>query len=317
MLLDFYLSCRKMAHLGDRNSTLKAQDILLAGAICGLTTRAISQPLDVLKIRFQLQVEPISNSLHTSKYKSMPQALTLICREEGVTALWKGHVPAQLLSVSYGMVQFWAFDRLARQQVLPETLNYFCSGVVAGCAGTLFSFPFDVIRTRLVAQSESKRVYLNMRDAFVKISNEGYVVFYRGLLPTFIQIGPYTGVQFMCFKLFDSLYRSLQSLDSATFSFASTAVSGSLAGFVAKVAIYPLDLTKKRMQIQGIEQTRKPFGQVFSCDGMLSCLVKTYQNEGVQGFFKGLGPSLIKVVVMSSLHFVVYDLVCYSITTTR
>lgn len=35
----------------------------------------------------------------------MSQALWLLLREEGVFVLWKGHVPAQLLSVFYGMTQ--------------------------------------------------------------------------------------------------------------------------------------------------------------------------------------------------------------------
>jgi len=52
----------------------------------------------------QLQVEPIS-TYHVSKYKSISQAVLLILREEGSTALWKGHVPAQLISITYGMGQ--------------------------------------------------------------------------------------------------------------------------------------------------------------------------------------------------------------------
>lgn len=35
----------------------------------------------------------------------MTQATQLIIQEEGLAALWKGHVPAQVLSVLYGVVQ--------------------------------------------------------------------------------------------------------------------------------------------------------------------------------------------------------------------
>lgn len=39
-------------------------------------------------------------------------------------------------------------------------------------------------------------------------------------------------------------------------------ICGSLAGLGAKSVVYPLDLTKKRLQIQGFEVARKKFGRV-------------------------------------------------------
>jgi solute carrier family 25 thiamine pyrophosphate transporter 19 len=62
--------------------------------------------LDVIGIHFiQLQVEPLNHSCKDAKYWGVAQAAHNIVKEEGVQALWKGHVPAQVLSIVYGVVQ--------------------------------------------------------------------------------------------------------------------------------------------------------------------------------------------------------------------
>lgn len=58
----------------------------LAGAIAGCIARIILGPLDVIKIRFQVQLEPIRWGQQGAKpkYTGFVQALTTIAREEGV-----------------------------------------------------------------------------------------------------------------------------------------------------------------------------------------------------------------------------------------
>jgi hypothetical protein len=58
-----------------------------AGALAGVVARFVVQPLDVLKIRFQVQVEPIqrgASAAAASKYTGLRQALSAIVREEGI-----------------------------------------------------------------------------------------------------------------------------------------------------------------------------------------------------------------------------------------
>ena len=62
----------------NRPDNITSADIAFSGAASGLITRALIQPLDVVKIRFQLQVEPIKRGMPASKYTSMTQAAVLI-----------------------------------------------------------------------------------------------------------------------------------------------------------------------------------------------------------------------------------------------
>ena len=58
-------------------------------ALTSLTLRLICQPLDVAKIRLQLQAE----SAGARKYSSLVELLVKLPREEGLRALWKGEIP--------------------------------------------------------------------------------------------------------------------------------------------------------------------------------------------------------------------------------
>lgn len=55
-----------------------------AGALAGAVARFVVGPLDVLKIRLQVQLEPIAAGAQTAHYTSMRQALVTIVKEEGI-----------------------------------------------------------------------------------------------------------------------------------------------------------------------------------------------------------------------------------------
>lgn len=82
-------------------------------------------------------------------------------------------------------------------------------------------------------------------------AKEGALSLYRGLSATLLQIGPYTGCQF-------AIYKFLVQINSKPFESNNASVKslvcGAVAGAVAKTVVYPLDLGKKRMQLQGFSR---------------------------------------------------------------
>ena len=113
----------------------------------------------------QLQIEPIRSGSQ-SKYHSILQTIRLIHHEEGFRAFWKGHVAAQLLSITFNASQMYSFEKLTKQiaERFPitsssstgKTVTHFIVGSLAASVAVVSCQPMDVLRTRFVGQGEPK-----------------------------------------------------------------------------------------------------------------------------------------------------------------
>ncbi|XP_074648799.1 mitochondrial thiamine pyrophosphate carrier-like [Tubulanus polymorphus] len=292
-----------------------------AGAISGVITRAIAQPLDVVKVRFQLQIEPIKKG-GGSTYHGVTQAFIKILREEKMQALWKGHVPAQMLSISFGLVTFSSFEILTKDigKLFPIVLTdryqpayHFTCGGLAGCIATVVSQPMDVVRTRLVAQGEPK-IYPTIYSAVKTMyKQEGARCFFRGLSPTLLQIVPQSGLMFGFYSFFVNIWEKYIKTEHHHTHHPTgieSMVCGSLSGVFSKSIVYPLDLMKKRLQVVGFDEARKKFGQVRNYKSLRDCTMTIFREEGIKGLFKGIVPSVMKAALSVGITFCSYEQVC-------
>ncbi|XP_008286271.1 mitochondrial thiamine pyrophosphate carrier isoform X1 [Stegastes partitus] len=297
---------------GSQGAALSPEEAALAGSAAGMVTRALISPLDILKIRFQLQIECLSSQRSEGKYWGLFQACRCIRSEEGLSAFWKGHIPAQLLSICYGAVQFASFEFLT--EVVHKSTAYdsqksgvhFVCGGLAACSATVVCQPLDTLRTRFAAQGEPK-VYRNLRQAVTTMwRSEGVLTFYRGLSPTLMAVFPYAGLQFFFYNVFKQLLAPPPTAGNSGGTLRSL-VCGSGAGMISKTITYPFDLFKKRLQVGGFEAARVHFGQVRSYRGLMDCMIQIAKEEGVRGFFKGLSPSLLKAALSTGFTFFWYE----------
>ncbi|XP_004508276.1 mitochondrial thiamine diphosphate carrier 2-like [Cicer arietinum] len=306
-----------------------------AGAISGGISRTVTSPLDVIKIRFQVQLEPTSSwallrkDLATtvpSKYTGMFQASKDILREEGLQGFWRGNVPALLMVMPYTAIQFTVLHKLKtfasgsskseNHTSLSPYLSY-VSGAVAGCAATVGSYPFDLLRTILASQGEPK-IYPNMRSAFVDIvQTRGFTGLYAGLSPTLVEIIPYAGLQFGTydtFKRWASAWNHSRNFNTTAEDSPSSFqlfLCGLAAGTCAKLVCHPLDVVKKRFQIEGLQRHPRYGARVEyrAYSNMFDAVQRIIQSEGWAGLYKGIIPSTVKAAPAGAVTFVAYELV--------
>lgn len=75
------------------------------GALAGVAARTTSAPIDLLKIRFQLQAS-------SNQYNSILGAVRSVIREEGPLGFWKGNMAGIWLYATYSAVQFGIYEKL-------------------------------------------------------------------------------------------------------------------------------------------------------------------------------------------------------------
>jgi len=185
--------------LRDKDGKLSDARRMGAGFLAGITEALIIvTPFEVVKIRLQQQKGLCKD---TMKYHGPIHCATTIMKEEGPLGLWSGATPTVLRNGTNQMCLFWAKNHMDQwlwgkhegdgKQLTPT--QSMVSGFSAACIGPVATGPFDVIKTRLMAQSKSGGDirYKGFLDALVKIPREeGFLAMYKGLLPRLMRIPP-------------------------------------------------------------------------------------------------------------------------------
>lgn len=82
---------------------------------------------------------------------------------------------------------------------------------------------------------------------------------------------------------------------------------GGLAGEALWLGSYPFDIVKSKMQSDG-------FGAEQRYKTMRDCIGQVWKAEGVRGFWKGLGPTLLRAMPVSAGTFFVAEMTMRAIS---
>ena len=100
---------------------------------------------------------------------------------------------------------------------------------------------------------------------------------YKGLVPTIAKVSTAQATRFGIF----SVIKDYVKLDSP----AKTAFAGATAGGISVLLFQGIDVVKSRMQ--GLEAAKYT--------STMDCVGQIMKNEGIAGFYKGVGPRLTRV----------------------
>lgn len=173
------------------DSSVSAKDppsykgVALGGIGTGAIQSLFLSPVELIKIRLQLQ----DKGKLTQPEKGPVTVAKNIWKKEGLRGIYRGLGITVMRDVPAHGLYFWTYEYM-RELLHPgcrngaqENLNtMLIAGGSAGVASWVCCYPFDVVKTRLQAQTPSSLRYKGVVDCFRKsVSAEGYSVLWRGL----------------------------------------------------------------------------------------------------------------------------------------
>lgn len=92
-------------------------------------------------------------------------------------------------------------------------------------------------------------------------------------------------------------------------------ISGALSGFFSKIVVYPFDLVRKRLQMEGssssssfrAEPSTTTATKQYIKQSWITCIKHIVKEEGIRSLYKGLAPSLLKVAPANAVTFMVFE----------
>ncbi|XP_068327280.1 mitochondrial uncoupling protein 3 [Pyrus communis] len=212
----FYTPIRIVGYEQLRNSlksdggSLSLPAKALSGGISGVVAQLVASPADLVKVRMQADGRTVAQGMQP-RYSGCFDALNKIVRAEGVGGLWKGVFPNVQRAFLVNMGELACYDqakrfvienRISEDNIYAHTL----ASIMSGLSATALSCPADVVKTRMMNQSRSKKgkiMYNNSYDCLVKtVKVEGLRALWKGFFPTWARLGPWQFVFWVSYEKF-------------------------------------------------------------------------------------------------------------------
>lgn len=279
----------------------------VAGLTAGLASTIIVHPLDIIKTRMQLDTSthPLLNSSR-SVFRD-------ILRNEGPTriaALYRGLSP-NLLGNASGWAMYFLWYKQGQDLVRytrgytndqPMTsVDYLIASSGAGALSALLTNPIWVIKTRMISTSSATEgAYPSMAAGMASIwRTEGYRGYFHGFVPALFGVS-HGALYFLAYENI-KIWQRARSGDHKL-SNVDTIVGSALSKVFAGTLTYPSQVIRSRLQ------TYDPSAKtIIKGPGMVRLIADMWKNEGFLGFYKGLGPNLVRVVPSTCVTFLVYE----------
>ncbi|KAJ3121310.1 hypothetical protein HK100_012436 [Physocladia obscura] len=297
---------------------------IIHGSIAGIVGKYVEFPFDTIKVR--LQTQPLlTAAADAPTFRGPLDVLRQTVRKEGFLGLYKGISAPLVGAMIENSGLFLCYSQIQRlvRSMSPDTAGTSAPlslpqlatcGFFSGAIVSIVLTPIELIKCKLQVQGLNKHVkvgqslrpsYSGPTDIIRNIMRtEGLSGFYRGHLGTLLResgggaawFGSY---EYVCMKMIAAnAYRGVRTKDDLTPWHLMGA--GAIAGMMFNFSLFPADVIKSR------QQTIEPGSTANR--GFVAIAKEIYATQGIKGFYRGCGITVLRSAPTSGSIFMTYEL---------
>ena len=223
---------------------------IIAGGTAGGCQVVFTNPLEIVKIRLQVQGE-VARSV-----EGVPRRSALwIVKNLGLVGLYKGATACLLRDVPFSAIYFPAYAHLKKDyfgESPTKSLGIFqllSAGAIAGMPAAYLTTPCDVIKTRLQVEARKGQTsYRGLGHCAQTIwKDEGFKAFFKGGPARIMRSSPQFGCTLAAYELLQTLLPFPGSVEKEAKGLSGAAIAG--VGLIEDRAPLPLLRSRNALKI--------------------------------------------------------------------
>ena len=278
------------------------KEYVAAGGAAAMIARTTIAPVERVKIVYQTRPE-------LSGWKGVVKDLYNV---QGVLSFWRGNTAACVRVVPYLSVQLSSNEIYRKIIPIDQRMSREAvAGLLAGITSVITTYPLDTVRARLAVQTcitDGKAAESITSMARKIIAAEGFRALYNGCYMSCFGGGVYHAIKFSTYGELKDMYRNrFNIIDDKDLGILQRALSGAFGGFIAQTFCYPMDVVRRRMQIN--KSGKPPY------TGVVNAITTIAKTEGIStGLFRGLSLNYAKTIPNVAIYLSLYDYFKYWLT---
>jgi len=263
------------------------KNVFCAGAAAVFTVSFI-HPIDVVKTRMQIAAKGEG---------SLGEVISEAMKKEGPGAFYKGIGPAWLREASYTSLRLGLYEPVKQlvgaNQPGAGFLRKFIAGALAGAIGSCAGNPFDVLKTKMMANKDSKEGLGHYASEIMKA--EGLAGFYKGFNTNVIRAMVLNATKMACYDTIKMWLVASFALEGLFLQFCAAFASG----FFLTCTVSPFD--KCRTLLMNQDPNNKKF------NSLLGCFAHIIKTEGPAGLYKGFIPIWSRFAPTTCIQLITFE----------